>query len=106
MEFNFNTATFETVQSLLFPIIKSLVGFDTSEWVGEQSELFIRVGDAFADIATLFTVVGTALEDGIATEAELNDIISKAKSIPEAIEQIVAFFDDEEPEVPTPPVGQ
>ena len=47
----FNAATFEMVQNLAFPLIATLTGFDPAEWVGEQSELFIQVGDAFADVA-------------------------------------------------------
>lgn len=101
MEFKFDAASFEMVQSLAFPLIKALTGFDTAEFVGEQSELFIKVGDAFGDISALFVVIGTALEDGKLTAEEINAIILGAKSIPEAIDAIVGFFEDDE----TPPTA-
>jgi hypothetical protein len=101
MDFTFDAASFEMVQNLAFPLIKALTGFDTSEFVGDQSELFIKVGDAFGDISALFVVIGTALEDGKLTAEEINTIILGAKSIPEAIDAIVAFFDDEDAPEPT-----
>ena len=98
MDFKFDAATFEMIQGLVFPLLKTLIGFDTEEWVGEQSELFITVGEGFADVATLFTVVGTALEDGKLSAEEIEDIITKAGALPDAIDEIVGFFeDDDEP---------
>ena len=97
--FTFDAATFEMIQNLLFPLLKTLIGFDTEEWVGEQSELFIAVGEGFADVAQLFIVVGTALEDGKLSAEEIEDIITKAVALPDAIDEIVDFFDDDdEPE--------
>ena len=95
----FDAATFEMVQSLAFPLIATLTGFNPAEWVGDKSELFIQVGDAFADVSALFTVIGSALEDGKLTAVEIEAIIEKAQTLPDAIEEIVGFFDDEEVEV-------
>jgi len=95
MELKFSTATFEMIQGLLYPLMKTLVGFDAQEWVGEKSELFVAVGEAFGDVGTLFMLAGTAIEDGLLTEEELEAIIAKAATLPEAIEQITGFFDDD-----------
>lgn len=103
MDFTFNAATFEMIQNLVFPLVKTLTGFDTETWAGEKSELFIKVGDAFADVSALFMVVGTALEDGRLSGAEIEEIIANAKELPEAIDAIVGFFEDE-PVVEEPPV--
>lgn len=97
MAFEFSTATFEMIQQLVYPLLKTLVGFDAQAWTGDKSELFLHIGDLFSDIGALFTVVGTALEDGILTAAEIETIIADAKTIPDAIDQIVGFFKDEEP---------
>jgi len=99
MDFNFDAATFEMIQNLAFPLIATLTGFDPEEWVGDQSELFIKVGDAFGDIAALFLVIGSALEDGKLTAEEIGAIVESAMDIPEAINAIVEFFDDDEDEV-------
>jgi tape measure domain-containing protein len=96
MEFKFDAATFEMVQTLASPLIATMTGFDPAKFVGEQSELFIKVGDGFADMSALFIVIGTALEDGKLSAEEINEIILKAKELPEAIDTIVGFFDDEE----------
>ena len=107
MEFKFDAATFEMIQNLAFPLITTLTGFNPEEWAGEQSELFIKVGDGFADVSALFLLVGSALEDGRLTAVELEEIIAKAKTLPEAIDNIVSFFEDEEEEEPVveePPV--
>jgi hypothetical protein len=96
----FDAATFEMIQTLAYPLISTLTGFDPGEWVGEQSELFIKVGDGFADISALFIVIGTALEDGKLTAEELEAIISKAQTLPDAIDDIVGFFEDEDEVVP------
>ena len=87
-----------TQMCLAFPLISTLTGFDPAEWVGEQSELFIKVGDGFAEVGALFTVIGSALEDGKLTAAEIEEIIAKAGNLPDAIDTIVDFFDDDEDE--------
>lgn len=98
----FSTQTLELVQGLVFPLLKSLTGFDAAEFAGEKSQLFIIVSEALSDLSTLFMLVGTALEDGKLTVAEIEAIVAEAKTIPDAIDAIVAFFDDEEtPEAPT-----
>jgi len=96
MDFKFDAATLEMVQNLAFPLVATLTGFDPAEFVGEKSELFIKVGDGFADVSALFLVIGTALEDGKLSAEEINEIILKAKDLPGAIDDIVGFFDDEE----------
>lgn len=95
MDFKFNLATFEMIQDLAYPLVKTLTGFDPQEFVGEQSELFVKVGDGFADVSALFMLVGTALEDGKLSAEELEAIIEAADDIPTAIDNIVGFFDDE-----------
>lgn len=102
MDFKFDAATFEMIQSLAFPLVKTLTGFDPEEFIGEQSELFVKVGDGFADVSALFLLVGSALEDGKLSAEELEAIIADAKELPEAIDAIVGFFEDEE--VVDPPV--
>lgn len=98
--FNFIPQTFETVQKLVFPLIRTFLDFDPAEWVGEKSELFIKVGDGLGDLSALFIMVGTALEDGLLTVEEIEAIITQAKTLPEAIDAITEFFDGaEEPEV-------
>lgn len=97
MSFKFDSSTFETVQNLLYPVILSLTGFDTSAWVGEQSQLLVNVGDALGDLSALFVLAGTALEDGKITAAELDAIIAQAKTLPEAIDEISGFFGEPEP---------
>ena len=91
------------IQGLAYPLISTLTGFDPAAFVGDQSELFIKVGDGFADVSALFLVIGTALEDGKLTADEINEIILKAKDLPAAIDDIVGFFEDEEV-VEEPPV--
>ena len=106
MDFKFDGATFEMIQNLVFPLVTTLTGFDPTVWVGEKSELFIKVGDGFADLSALFILVGTALEDGKLTAEEIEAIITDAKELPDAIDAIVAFFEDEEPVVEEPPVEE
>jgi len=94
----FNTQTFEMIQNLAFPLIATLTGFDPAEWAGDKAELFLRVGDGFADVSKLFIVIGEALEDGRLTSEELEAIITQAKTLPDAIDNISGFFDgDDEP---------
>lgn len=100
MDFKFDAATFAMIQDLVFPLVKTLTGFDPAEWAGEKSELFIKVGDGFADVSALFLLVGTALEDGKLSEEEITAIIADAKELPDAIDAIVAFFEEEEAEEP------
>lgn len=102
MSLQFSTATLESLQTLLFPLVKMLTGFDTQEWTGDQSELFVKVGEAFGDVSQLFLVAGTALEDGFLSEEEIGSIVAKAKTLPEAIEEIIGFFSSEE-ELPENP---
>jgi len=101
MEFKFDEATLQMIQELAYPIILKFTGFDPSEWVGTQSELFIKIGDGFNDLAAFFIVIGTALEDGILTMEEILEIVEKAVSLPEAIDNVVDFFETDEDE-PTP----
>ena len=96
MDLKFDAATFETVQRLIFPLVKTLVGFDAQTWTGEKSELFILIGDGLGDLASLFIMAGTALEDGLLTEVELEEIIAKAITLPAALAEITSFFESEE----------
>lgn len=95
-DFKFDAATFEMIQNLAFPLIETLTGFDPAEWTGDKAELFVRVGDGLGDLSALFLVVGSALEDGKLSADEINEIILKAVTLPEAIDNIVAFFEDED----------
>ena len=95
MAFEFSTATIETIQKMAYPLVLALTGFDATAWVGDKSELFNKIGEAFGDISTLFLVIGTALEDGILTSVEIEAIIAKAETLPAAIEEIIGFFKDE-----------
>jgi hypothetical protein len=90
---SFQLQTLETIQNLVFPLVKTFTNFDPQAFVGSQAELFTHVGDAFGDIAALFTVCGVALEDGILTSEELQEIVTKAKTIPDAIDEIVAHLE-------------
>lgn len=92
----FDVKTFEMIQSLVFPLVKSLAGFDVEAFVGDKSELFIKVADGLADVSALFMVVGTALEDGKLSAEEIEAIIAEAKDLPEALDAIIGFFDAEE----------
>ena len=98
-EFKFTPATFVTVQNLVYPLIATFLDFNPAEWVGDQSELFIKVGDGLGDLSALFILIGTALEDGILTVEEIEAIIAKALTLPEAIDAISEFFEDDTPEV-------
>jgi hypothetical protein len=95
----FDAETFETVQRLVYPLVASLFDFDPAEYVGEKSKLFYEVSEAFDSLSVLFYVAAQSLEDGILSEDELNDIITKAVSVGVAIEDIVKFFNeaDDEP---------
>ena len=109
----FDAETFETVQRLVYPLVASLFDFDPAEYVGEKSQLFNEIGDAFDSLSVLFYVAAQALEDGILTEDELNEVVAKAVSVGVAIEDIVKFFDDaedrvvpeEDPIIPDEPIG-
>lgn len=91
---NFSTATFETVQNLVYPLLLTLFDIDVASVVADKAEIFNSVGDAFGDISTLFLTAGAALQDGRLTEEELNDIIAKAKTLPQAIDEILSHFGD------------
>lgn len=90
MEFSLQTMV--TIQQLVYPLVKAFTGFDAQGFVGTQSELFTNVGNALEDMAGLFIVCGSALEDGLLTSEELEAIISKAKTLPEAIDEILEHF--------------
>lgn len=94
----FSVHTIETIQTLLFPIIKSLTKFDPQVFAGNQSDLFLSIGDALGDIASLFTVCGTALEDGVLSADELTAIIANASTVDEAIDEVFAHFKKEQAE--------
>ena len=89
-ELKFDAATFEMVQSLVFPLIKTLAGFDAEAWVGDKSVMFSEVGEGLMDLSILFTLVGTALKDGKLTAEEISAIITQAKELPLAIAEITA----------------
>lgn len=87
-EFKFDAATFEMVQSLVFPLVQTLVGFDAQGWVGDKSVMFTEVGEGLMDLSILFTLVGAALKDGKLTAEEISAIITQAATLPLAIEEI------------------
>jgi len=92
----FSIHTIETVQNLVFPLVKSLTKFDPQAFVGSQSDLFLSIGDALTEIGGLFTVAGSALEDGILTAVEIEAIIAKASTIDDAIDEIIGHFKTED----------
>lgn len=102
-KFDFSAATFETIEGLVYPLIKTLFGFDVANEVGSKAEIFTTVGDGFQDIADLFHAAGKALEDGILTAEEIGDIITKALTVKDAIAIIKSKFSGDS-EV-TPPAG-
>lgn len=96
MELKFDAATFETIQNLVFPLVKSIFGIDISNWVGDKAGLFDLVGNALGELQELFFAVGEALRDGILTEAEINNIIAQAKDIPTAVSAIANAISTED----------
>ena len=92
MAIEFSTATFETVQNLVYPLVLALTDFDAKGYVGEKSEVFQLTGEAFAEISKLFLTAATALEDGLLTAVEIDEIIAQALTIPAAVHDIEAFF--------------
>lgn len=89
MGLNFDAATFETIQNLVFPLVKSIFNIDIAGFVGSKAELFTLVGDALGELQELFFAVGEALTDGILTEEEIGNIITQAKDVPTAISALV-----------------
>lgn len=88
MDLKFDAATFEMIQALVFPLVQALSGFDAQGYVGEKSEIFMKVGEGLMDLSILFTLVGTALNDGKLSAVEIEEIIAKAKTLPLAITEI------------------
>lgn len=96
MEFKFDAATFEMVQNLVFPLVKSLAGFDVEAFVGDKSQMFKEASEALDEVSALFMLVGTALEDGRLSADEVEAIVLKAKTIPEAVDELLNLFGSEE----------
>lgn len=93
-KFDFSSATFETIQTLVFPLVATLFDFDPGEYVADKAILFQKVGEGFDEIAGLFFIAAQALEDGVLQAEEIDEIISKAGSIVEAVNEIGGAFDD------------
>jgi hypothetical protein len=93
----FSTQTIVTIEQLVFPLLKTLTGVDAQAFAGEQAEKFTVIGDSLADLAGLFSLAGSALADGLLTVEELDALVTKAKTLPEALDAIIALFHDETP---------
>jgi hypothetical protein len=88
----FDAATFEALQRLVYPLVEIVFGIKIAEFVGDKSELFTKTGEAVGEISELFLVTGSALEDGIVTEEEVEQIIAQAVTVGEAIGNISSKF--------------
>lgn len=92
-KFKFDATTFEALQRLIFPLVEIFLDFDPANFVGEKSVLFSKTGDALSEASELFYVAASALEDGLLTAEEIEEIISKAISVGEAISKIAGYLD-------------
>jgi len=93
-DMKFDATTFEALQRLIYPLVEIILGFKVDQYVGEKSELFSTIGDGFSELSELFHIAAAALEDGILTSSEIEEIISKAVSVSEAISVIGNKFSE------------
>lgn len=87
---NFDTQTLVTIQQLLIPVLKTFTGFDLAAFEAGNADVFILVADGFGSLSTLFTLIGTALQDGLLSVEEINAIVTQAKTLPLAIDAITS----------------
>ena len=92
----FDAATFEALQRLVYPLVEIVFGIDADGYIADKSTLFIQTGEAISEVAELFLVAGSALEDGVVTEAEVEVIIDQAITVGQAISEIAAKFSGED----------
>lgn len=87
---NFDTQTLVTIQQLLIPVLKTFTGFDLVAFEAGNADVFTIVGNGLGELSTLFMLVGAALKDGLLTVDEINGIVAQAKTLPLAIDAIMA----------------
>lgn len=92
----FETKTWEMIQDLVFPLLKTFTGFDAVEFAGEKSVLFTEVGEGLDELSKLFLLAGTALEDGKLTAEEIEAIVAQALTLPDALDAISSVFADDD----------
>jgi len=85
----FSGVSFEDIQRLLFPIVKSLGGPDIEAAVVDKADVLTETALFLDQVATLCGLAGESLADGLLTDEELEAIVAGAESLPEALEGIV-----------------
>ena len=85
----FSGVSFEDIQKLLFPVVKSLGGPDIEGAIIDKADVLTETALFLDQLATLCGLAGESLADGLLTDEELEALISGAESLPEALEGII-----------------
>ena len=80
------------IQEMIFPIVKSLTGFDIQGVVSDKSVALEIAGDELIAIGNFVKLCAQSVSDGILTSDELNGLVAAAPDVKSAYAQILELF--------------
>lgn len=100
----FSNLDFEALQALLWPLIRSLTGFDVAAFLAQAPATALGAcGNLLHQAGELFDVAAQGLADGRLTADEVNRLVGEADDLPgalRAIEAALGLGGGDSPEVP------
>jgi hypothetical protein len=86
----FKDLDFGGLQEILFPVISALGGPDVRAEISRRAAVFHEAADVLEEAADVLRMGGSAVEDGILTNDEVNGIVAAAPSVAQAINDLFA----------------
>jgi len=96
---DFAGISFEQLQVFAYPLIKALGGPDIAAEVADKAEVLTESAELFEQVAALLHLAATAMEDGVLTDAEVDELITEAEDIPSALYAIQGAWFTEDKDV-------
>lgn len=92
----FGKLSFETIQAFVYPLVKALGGPDIEDVVEKKADVLLETADLLEQLSTLMAYAGQSLADGLLSGEELEQIITQAEAMPDAIVAISSAWSDED----------
>jgi len=92
---DFSGISFEQLQVFAYPLIKALGGPDIAQEVEDKADVLLESGNLLADAAAVLHAAAAAMEDGMLTDDEIDEIITMAEDLPDALHAINSAWYDE-----------
>jgi len=85
IDMDFGGISFEQLQVFAYPLIKALGGPDIGQEIEDKADVLLESGNLLIDAGAVLHAAAAAMEDGVLTDEEIDEIIGGAEDLADAL---------------------